>query len=101
MKILSKKKVEALFDVIMVLDLIASDSIKSQIVGEETNIEELLNTQRIIIEKCADAAKILKGIDGIYLAKEIHTRHNDEMLKRWADKNEAEPINADNKQKSL
>lgn len=57
MKILSKKKVEALFDVIMVLDLIASDSIKSQIVGEETNIEELLNTQRIIIEKMCRCSK--------------------------------------------
>lgn len=80
MKILSKKKVEELFDDIMMLNLIASESTKQQMMNDKLAIKDLIRQQRIIIERCANAAYILKGMFGMVMAKEIHTKYNETRL---------------------
>ena len=82
MKILSKKKVEELFDDIMVLNLIASESTKQQMMNEKPAVKDLIRQQRIIIERCANAVYILKGMFGMAVANEIHKQFNDMRLKQ-------------------
>mgnify|MGYP006992112711 CR=1 FL=1 len=82
MKVLSKKKTEELFDDLMTLNLIASESNRMLMINEKPNVKDLIRTQRIIIERCANAAFILKGMFGMVLAKEIHTQYNEKRLKQ-------------------
>ena len=82
MKILSKKKVEELFDDIMMLNLIASESTKQQVMNEKPALKDLIRQQRIIIERCANAVYILKGWFGVAVANEIHKQFNDMRLKQ-------------------
>lgn len=82
MKILSKKKVEELFDDIMMLNLIANESTKQQMMGLKPEVKNLIRQQRIIIERCANAVYILKGMSGIAVAYEIHKQYNDMRLKQ-------------------
>lgn len=80
MKILSKKKVEELFDDIMMLSLIASESTKQQIMNEKPALKDLIRQQRIITERCAHSVYILKGMFGMSVANEIHKQFNDMRL---------------------
>lgn len=88
MKILTKKKVESLFDDIMTLNLIASESIKLQVMNERPDIKDLIRTQRLITERCANAVCTLMGMFGLLLAREIQTKYNDGRMKEML-KNEA------------
>lgn len=80
MKILSRKKVEELFDDLMVLNLIANESTKQQIMGLKPEVKDLIRQQRIIIERCANAVYILKGMFGLELAMHIQTKYNETRL---------------------
>lgn len=82
MKILSKKKVEELFDDIMMLNLIASESTKQQVMNEKPALKDLIRQQRIITERCANSVYILKGMFGMSVANEIHKLFNDMRLKQ-------------------
>lgn len=82
MKILSKKKAEELFDDIMTLNLIASESTRQQMMNEKPAVKDLIRQQRIIIERCANAVYILKGMFGMAVASEIHKQFNDMRLKQ-------------------
>ena len=82
MKILSKKKVEELFDDIMMLNLIASESTRQQMMGLKPKVKDLIRQQRIIIERCANAVYILKGMSGITVAYEMHSHHSRHDLRR-------------------
>lgn len=88
MKILTKKKVESLFDDIMTLNLIASESVKLQMMNEKPDIKDLIRTQRLIIERCANAVCTLKGMFGLLVAREIQTKYNEARMKEML-KNEA------------
>ncbi len=82
MKILSKKKAEALFDDLMTLHLIASESLKNHMVNEKPDVKSLIRQHRIIIERCANAAYTLKGMFGMALAHNIHKQYNEMRLKQ-------------------
>ena len=88
MKILTKKKVESLFDDIMTLNLIASESVKLQMMNEKPDIKDLIRTQRLIIERCVNAVCTLKGMYGLLVAREIQTKYNEARMKEML-KNEA------------
>lgn len=81
MKILTKKQVESLFDDIMTLQLMASESVKQQMVNESPSIKDLIRTQRLIIERGANAVLTIRGMLGLMVAKEIHTKYNEARLK--------------------
>ena len=85
MKILTKKKAEALFDDIMTLHLIASESNRMLMMNEKPDVKALIRTSRIITERCADAAYTLKGIFGIKVAQEIYTQYNEARMKKMVD----------------
>lgn len=86
MKILTKKKAEALFDDIMTLNLIASEAIRQQTMNEKPDISALLRTHEIVIERCANAAYTLKGMFGMALAYNIHKKYNEMRLKDLVEK---------------
>jgi hypothetical protein len=94
MKILSKKQVEALFDDLMTLHLISSESIKDHMLNEKPDVKSLLRQHRIIAERCADAAYILKGIFGIRLAYIIRKTYDEKRLKQL-EEDEAKKDNLD------
>ena len=80
MKILTKKQVESLFDDIMTLQLMASESVKQQMVDVRPDIKDLIRTQRLIIERGANAVFTIRGMLGLEVARQIHTKFNDERL---------------------
>lgn len=80
MKILTKKQIEALFDDLMVIDLIANESTKQQMIDQRPSTKDLIRQQRIIIERCANVAFILKGMFGLELARQIHLKYNESRL---------------------
>ena len=82
MKFLTKKKAEALFDDLMTLHLIASESLKNHMVNEKPDVKSLIRQHRIIIERCMDAAYILKGMFGIHLAYNIRKTYDEKRLKQ-------------------
>lgn len=88
MKIFTKKEVESLFDDIMTLNLIASESVKLQVMNEKPDIKDLIRTQRLIIERCANAVCTLRGLFGLEIAREIQTKYNEARMKEML-KNEA------------
>lgn len=94
MKILSKKKAEALFDDLMTLHLIASESLKDHMLNEKPDVKSLIRQHRIIIERCMDAACILKGMLGIHLAYNIRKTYDEKRLKQL-EEDEAKKDNLD------
>ena len=82
MKILSEKKKEALFDDLMILSLVVSESTKKMMMGERPDIKDLIRQQRIIIERSCDVAYILKGMFGIKLAQAIHVKYDEGRLRK-------------------
>ena len=82
MKVLSKKKVEALFDALMNLHLIGSESVKEQAIHQDIDVRTSLRRQRMMVHSAADAAYILKGFFGMRVLQLTHEKYNAEMLKR-------------------
>lgn len=94
MKILSKKKAEALFDDLMTLHLIASESLKDHMLNEKPDVKSLIRQHRIILERCMDAACILKGMFGVRLAYYIRKTYDEQRLKQL-EEDEAKKDNLD------
>ena len=82
MKILTKKKAEALFDDLMTLHLIASEALKDHMLNEKPDVKSLIRQHRIILERCFNAACILKGMFGIRLAYNIRKTYDEKRLKQ-------------------
>lgn len=94
MKILSKKEMESLFDDLMTLHLIASESLKDHMLNEKPDVKSLIRQHRIIIERCMDAACILKGMFGVRLAQYIRKTYDEQRLKQL-EEDEAKKDNLD------
>ena len=96
MKVLSKKKVDALFDDVMTLNLMASEIIRQLVIGEKPDVKDLIRTQMIIVERSTNAACILKGMYGLLLANEIHHKYNlakkEQLLKKEAENDKLDEI---------
>jgi hypothetical protein len=56
--------------------------------NEKPDIKDLIRTQRLIIERCVNAVYTLKGMYGVLVAREIHTKYNEARMKEMT-KNEA------------
>jgi hypothetical protein len=50
--------------------------------NEKPAVKDLIRQQRIIIERCANAVYILRGMFGMAVANEIHKQFNDMRLKQ-------------------
>jgi hypothetical protein len=95
MKILSKKQTEALFDDLMTLHLIASESIKDHMLNEKPDVKSLLRQHRIIMERVANAAYTLKGMFGMREAYYIRKAYDEKRLKQLEEE-EAKKDSLDN-----
>ena len=82
MKILSKKKIDALYDDLMVLSLIASENARKLAIGEQPDTKDLTRQLCVIIERRSHAANILKGMFGVMLANQIHINIGRERLQK-------------------
>jgi len=86
MKILTKEQTERLFDDIMTINLIGSESVKEQAIGDKTpDIRTSIRRQRILTERMADAVYLIKGTFGMHLAMAIQEKWNADKLKQLED----------------
>ena len=82
MKILSKKKTKAIYDDMMTLTIIASESTRMLAMGEKADPMTMLKQQQRIIELCGNISYALRGMYGMFLAQNIQNEYNERRLKQ-------------------
>ena len=88
MKILTKKEADSLFEDLMVVTLMATESIRQQMTRHETDIKELIRAHSIVCERSTNAIYTLRGLFGVRVATEMHKQFN-EMRRQEELKKEA------------
>ena len=82
MKILTKKKTKAIFNDMMTLTIIASESTRMLAMGEQADPMAMLKQQERIIDLCGNIAYSLRGMYGMFLASNIQNEYNERRLKQ-------------------